>query len=148
MNRTSALNPSNRDPRSQGKAPRQAKAKEKPSTPHAVPPPDLIKCAECFHCKQFRAVQPGDRGRYYLKTRCAAGNWRRGSKPITIHIHRVLSRSRHVCGDYESTSRSAGDRLAYLFTLRQTLPMEAHMYEPDGSFVDKVELLKSCVEGT
>ena len=145
MNRSNALNPSNRDPRSQGKAPREGSGGR--GATH-TPPSNLIKCAECFHCKQFRAVQPGDRGRYYLKTRCAAGNWRRGSKPITIHIHRVLSKSRHVCGDYESTSRSPGDRLAYLFTLRQTLPMEAHMYEPDGSFVDKVELLKSCVEGT
>jgi hypothetical protein len=142
----SNINPSPpRDSRSQGKAPRQAK--EKPQAPHAFPP-DLIKCAECFNCKQFRSPVPGTNGRYFIMARCAAGRWKRRGKQVPVHIHRALTRSRHACDDYETTSESAGDRLAFLYALKESLPEESHMYEPDGSFVDKIEQYKICLNAT
>ena len=134
------------DPRSHGKAPREAR-RNVPHVPH-VPNPDLIKCAECFNCKQYQSLVPGTAGRYFLRVKCEAGRWRRNGKNVSIHLHRVLSRSRHNCDDYETTSDRPGDRLGFLYQLKESLPDEDHMYEPDGSFVDKIEQYKICLNAT
>ena len=124
-----------RDPRAHGKAP----------VTHPVAKLTLIKCADCLHCKQYREVQPGGLGRYFLKATCAAGHWTRGKQDISVHIHRLMGRSRHKCIDYVSTSDSPGERLAFLRALKESLPLEAHLYEPDGSFVDKIEQYAPCL---
>ena len=135
--------PPDRDPRSRGQAPKEAKG-QKPG--HAIPPPHLIKCAECFKCKQFRSVVPGTNGRYFLRAKCGEGNWRRKGGQVTLHLHRVFSRSRHKCDGYETTSKSPGDREEFLRTLKRTLPDEPHLYEPDGAFVDKIEQVEICLK--
>ena len=138
-----------RDPRAHGKSPGKHGATQTPHAPgKTLATPDLIKCAECFNCKQYQSLVPGTAGRYFLRVKCEAGRWRRNGKNVSIHLHRVLSRSRHNCDDYETTSDRPGDRLGFLYQLKESLPDEAHMYEPDGSFVDKIEQYKICLNAT
>ncbi len=103
-------------------------------------------CAECLHCKTFREVAKS--GRYILKARCAKGHWRKGSKEDTCDLHRVSARNRVSCCDYESSSDDANTRREYLDDLEDLLPLEQHIHEPDGSFVDKTETMKWDIENT
>ena len=103
-------------------------------------------CAECLHCKTFREVAKS--GRYILKARCAKGHWRKGSKEDTCDLHRVSARSRVSCRDYESSSDDAATRREYLDDLEDLLPLERHIHEPDGSFVDKTETMTWDIENT
>ena len=106
----------------------------------------LIICAECLHCRQFREIAKS--GRYILKARCGKGNWRMGSQEETCELHRVTERVRRDCSDYESSSDDETSRKQYLADLEELLPDERHIYAPDGSFVDKTEVMQWNIETT
>ena len=99
----------------------------------------LIKCADCLHAKQYRAVNPAT-GRYVLKVRCAMGHWRKGRKHGECDLHRVMARRRHKCTDYVSMSKSEENRRGFLKTLSATLPLEQIVFEPNGEPVDITEV--------
>ncbi len=107
----------------------------------------IQKCADCKNAKVFREVS-GNSGRYLLKVKCAAGHWRRGRKQgDSVDIHRILSRRRHKCPDYESMSDNEEDRKQYLADLATDLPDERILYEPNGEAVDILEVM-ACRTGT
>ncbi len=103
-------------------------------------------CAECQHCKTFRELATS--GRYILKARCAKGHWRKKSKEDTCDLHRVSARGRSSCRDYESSSDNDATRREYLDDLEDLLPLERHIHEVDGSFVDKTETMIWDIENT
>lgn len=113
---------------------------------HAPPPVEggaEIPCADCLHCKVFKEFERT--GRYILKVRCAKAHWRRGKSnrlAATFDLHTLLNRHVEVCDDYDSISEDAEDRRQYLESLAEDLPVERHIYEPDGSFVDLEELAR------
>ena len=101
---------------------------------------EAIRCADCLYCQQFKDFARS--GRYILKVRCAKGHWRRGRDDrlaATYDLHTLMERRVHKCPDYLSQSDDDEDRARYLAELRESLPIERHIYEPDGSFVDKTE---------
>jgi len=108
-----------------------------PKKPRKKP---AFKCAECLHCKMFKQSSPS--GRYILMCRCAKGNWRRGRAEDTCELHLVGYRRRDLCPDYQSTSESEEERRDYIRSLPDFLPIERHIHEPDGSFVDKTGTMK------
>lgn len=116
---------------------------------HAFPPhvglpvhpePLAIRCAECLHCKLFKETNRD--GRYVLKCRCSKKHWYRGKKEVTVGLHLVGARKKDVCPDYESTSDDDIDRAQYIESLEELLPIERHIYNADGSFVDKTETMR------
>lgn len=126
-----------KDPRQTGRQPHGSRGVAGPHAAGANLP--KVPCADCQHCHRFPEYDSV--GRYILKVRCAKGNWRRGKRERTCEFHTVLRRIRVSCIDYESTSESNEDRKEYLRMLRDTLPLERHIYHPDGSFVDKTEMM-------
>ena len=96
-------------------------------------------CAECRHCVVFREINRS--GRYILKCRCKKKRWWRGKIEVTCELHRVGERFRRYCPDYESTCESEEERLAYIETLEEFLPIERHIHESDGAFVNKLETM-------
>lgn len=102
--------------------------------------PNRIHCAECANCKLVRDVSAT--GRYILKARCKQGHWLKNGKEALVDHHNVGRRTRAVCPDYISTSEDESERKAYVDDLDEALPIERHIYEPDGSFVDKTETMK------
>ncbi len=94
-------------------------------------------CSECRHCVVFR--DQSRTGRYILKCRCKKKHWWRGRKELFCELHEVGERFRRRCPDYESTSEDEEERLAYIEDLEDSLPLERHIFESDGSFVSKLE---------
>ncbi len=100
-----------------------------------------IRCADCLFCRQFKEFARS--GRYILKVRCAKGNWHRGKDSraaATYDLHTLPARRVKKCPEYESLSENDADRDRYLAELRDSLPLERHIYNADGSFVDKAEV--------
>ena len=97
-------------------------------------------CAECLHCKLFK--QTNRLGRYVLKVRCARKHWFRGKSEITLDLHTAGLRYRNTCPDYASTSDDEADRLQYIAGLDEFLPIERHIYNPDGGCLDKTVAIK------
>ena len=132
------------------------------SLPHGSPPPDtggapsaaatapvpcpstpMIRCADCLHCQQYKEFARS--GRYILKVRCAKGNWHRGKDSrlaATYDLHTLMARRVQKCPEYESLSDSDEERERFLAELGPSLPIERHIYNPDGSFVDKTEVMR------
>lgn len=102
--------------------------------------PPVIKCAECQHCKMFKEANRN--GRYILKARCAKGHWFKGKTEVTCELHKVSARRRDACPDYRSTSDNEEDRKAFIRGLDDFLPIERHIFNPDGSYMDKTETMK------
>jgi len=100
---------------------------------------NVIKCADCLHCKQFREVHDAS-GRYLLKVNCAKGHWRKGRKNGYCDLHRVMARRRHKCPDYDSMSTGEKDRREFLRDLAAGLPLERILYEPNGEPADIFEV--------
>ena len=111
----------------------------KPRVP-AGPPArtdSMIRCADCLHCQQFKEV--GANGRYVLKVRCAMGHWRRNKTnrlEATYDLCHLLAREVRKCPEYASLSDDAEDHAAFLASLRQSLPLEPYVYEPDGTVAE------------
>ena len=95
----------------------------------------MIRCPDCFFCRQFREVNPAT-GRYVLKVRCVKGYWRRGRKHGAVDLYRVLSRRVQKCPDYDSMSDNEQDRARYLRDLAASLPLERIVFEADGEPAD------------
>lgn len=99
-----------------------------------------VHCAECENCKLVREQNSG--GRYVLKARCSKNHWLRGRKETFVEYHNVGRRTRKACPDYISTSDDDDARREYLDGLEDLLPIERHIFESDGSFVDKTETME------
>lgn len=99
-----------------------------------------IVCAECLHCKMFK--ETNRQGCYILKVRCAKKHWFRGKTEVTLDLHLASLRHRNACPDYESTSDDEADRLRYIAGLDDFLPIERHIFNPDGGFLDKTLTMK------
>ena len=99
----------------------------------------IIKCAECEHCKMFKETNRN--GRYILKCRCAKGRWFNGKNEATCELHKVSARRRDECPDYKSTSDDEQDKKSFLGDLENFLPIERHIFNPDGSYLDKTETM-------
>ncbi len=102
--------------------------------------PNRIYCAECANCKLVREISAT--GRYIMKARCAQGHWLRNGKEALVDYHNMDRRTLDACPDYITTSDNDSDRKAFVDGLDNTLPIERHIYEADGSFVDKTETMK------
>lgn len=92
-----------------------------------------VHCADCLHCKEFKATAPA--GTYTLRVRCSKGHWRRGLNgrlEATYSLHTLLARCVPACPDYESTSDDVAERDAFLAGLARELPVEPIVYQPDG----------------
>ena len=117
-----------------------AERTEKTTPVPKKPKKPVIKCAECLHCKMFKETNRN--GRYILKSRCAKGRWFRGKNEVTCELHKVSARNRDECPDYKSTSDNKRDKARFLGELDDFLPIERHIFNPDGSYVDKTETMK------
>jgi hypothetical protein len=103
----------------------------------------MIRCADCLFCQGFKEFARS--GRYILKVRCAKGNWHRGKDgrlAATYDLHTLMARRVQKCPEYESLSDSDEERERFLAELGPSLPIERHIYNPDGSFVDKTEVMR------
>jgi hypothetical protein len=103
------------------------------------PEAQTIRCAECFNCKVFKETNRN--GRYILKCRCIKRRWYTGKKEITCEPHKLSARRRDDCPDYESTSDDEQDKKRFIDELEDFLPIERHIFNPDGSYVDKTETM-------
>lgn len=100
----------------------------------------VIKCAECLHCKMFKETNGS--GRYILKCRCAKNHWVRRHQGDSCELHKVAARRRDSCPDYLSTSDDAQDKKAFLRGLDDFFPLERHIFNPDGTYLDKAEMME------
>ena len=116
----------------------KARSEDPAPAPKKSKPP-IIKCAECLHCKMFK--ETNHNGRYILKCRCSKGHWFKGKTEVTCELHKVSSRRRDACPDYRSTSDDDEDKKRFLADLEDFLPFERHIFNPDGTYVDKTEAM-------
>lgn len=97
-------------------------------------------CAECANCKLVR--ESNTIGRYVMKARCAQGHWQHNGKEALVDYHNIVRRTRDACQDYITTSDNDEARREYVDDLKNLLPIERHIFESDGSFVDKTETME------
>ena len=100
----------------------------------------VIKCAECLHCKMFKETNGS--GRYILKCRCAKNHWVKRNQEDTCDLHNVSARRRDACPDYKTTSDDERDKESFIRDLEDFLPLERHIFNQDGTYVDKTEMMK------
>ena len=87
---------------------------------------DRIYCANCIHCKLFRAPQ-GSANEYGLRVRCAAGKWRKklGEEKVYKYFT-VIRRTLDECDAYVPM----GETQEFLKELRRSLPIRDETYSP------------------
>jgi len=87
---------------------------------------DKIYCANCIHCKLFRAPK-GSANEYELRVRCAAGKWRKklGEEKVYKYFT-VIRRTLDECDSYVPM----GEAQTFLKELRRNLPTKDETYSP------------------
>lgn len=86
-----------------------------------------IFCANCIHCKLVSAPA-GQTGQFYLRVRCAAGQWKKKlGEEKQYKYFTVTRRSIDYCSKYEPM----GEADEFISDLRKTLPIRDEIYEKD-----------------
>ncbi len=87
---------------------------------------DRVYCANCIHCKLFRAPR-GTANEYGLRVRCDAGKWRKklGEEKVYKYFT-VIRRTLEECDAYVPM----GETQAFLKELRRSLPIKDETYSP------------------
>ena len=87
---------------------------------------DKIYCANCSHCKLFKAPR-GESNEYGLRVRCDAGKWRKklGEEKIYKYFT-VIRRTLDECDSYVPM----GEVDVFLKELRKNLPIKDEIYSP------------------
>ncbi len=87
---------------------------------------DKIYCANCIHCKLFRAPL-GASNEYGLRVRCDAGKWRKklGQEKVYKYFT-VIRRTLDECDAYVPM----GETQEFLKELRKNLPIKDETYLP------------------